>query len=71
MSVYAKDIDPKCANCQHGRAIPGTLDVACELRGIVDYNYHCKKYKYDIFTKKIHRKKRINSGFTAADFSID
>ena len=71
MSVYAKDIEPKCASCQHGRAIAGTLDVMCEYRGIVAYNYRCRKYKYDIFTKKIHRKKRIETGFTAEDFSID
>lgn len=70
--MYSKDISKMCANCQKGTAIPLTNDVMCEIRGVVPYNYLCKKYKYDIFTKKLRRRRDISGeSFKAQDFSID
>lgn len=69
--VYAEDIEKKCALCQFGQPIPDTLEVLCKKYGVVEYNYVCKKYKYDIFKKKVKRKRDADMGFGEEDFSID
>lgn len=69
--MYAKDIEPKCITCQKGSLIPRTTDVVCELYGVVPYDYSCKKYKYDIFKKKIPPRRSANTKFSPSDFSID
>lgn len=69
--MYADDIEKKCALCQYGEPVAGTRDVVCEKYGIVAYNHVCKKFKYDIFKKKIRRKKGPEHSYTAQDFSID
>ena len=69
--MYSKDIDPKCALCQKSSPMPGTTDMVCEIHGVVAYNYSCKRYKYDIFKKKIHPKRRADNSFSAEDFAID
>lgn len=69
--MYSNDVEEKCALCQKGEPIPGTLDVLCEKYGVVAYNHVCKKFKYDIFKKKVKRRPSINQGYCADDFSID
>lgn len=69
--MYSPDIDKKCATCQFGTPLEGTMDVMCIKYGVMPYNYICKKYKYDIFKKKIKRKKSLDTNFTPEDFSID
>ena len=69
--MYATDIEPKCALCQKGEVLPGTREVICEKYGVVPYDYVCKKYKYDIFKKKVRRKNSLDSQFSEEDFSID
>ena len=69
--IYSEEIDRKCALCQFGEPIPETLEVLCKKYGVVEYNYVCKKYKYDIFKKKVKRKKDIDTGYSEEDFSID
>lgn len=69
--MYSPDIEKKCATCQFAKKIDGTMDMLCKTRGVVSYNYICRKYKYDIFKKKIHKKKSLDTNYTADDFSID
>ncbi len=69
--MYANDIAPKCATCQRGRVVAHTTDVVCELYGVVAYDYSCKKYRYDVFTKKLRRKKANEKSFDPSDFSLD
>lgn len=69
--MYSDDIEKKCALCQKGKPIPDTLDVLCEKYGVVPYNYVCKKYKYDVFKRKVKRRKEIDAEYSAEDFSID
>lgn len=71
MNMYAKDIEPKCALCQMGEPIPDTLDVLCKKYGVVPYDHSCKKFKYDIFKKKVRRRAPVDAGYSAEDFSID
>ncbi len=69
--VYSQDIERKCALCQFGEPIPDTLEVLCKKYGVVEYNYVCKKYKYDIFKKKVKRKRDIGIEYNEEDFFID
>ncbi len=69
--MYSPDIDKKCTTCQFGNLVVGTLDVMCIKYGIVPHDYICKKYKYDIFKKKVKRRKPVDKEFESEDFSID
>lgn len=69
--MYSPDVEKKCVNCQFSQQLNGTTDVICSKYGVVSYNYICKKYKYDIFKKPIHKKKNLDTDYTAEDFSID
>lgn len=69
--IYEQDIEKKCALCQKSKPIVGSLDMVCEKYGVVAYDHVCKKYKYDIFKKKLKRKNRIEGEYTEEDFSID
>lgn len=69
--IYSDENERKCALCQFGELIPETLEVLCKKYGVVDYDYVCKKYKYDIFKKKVKRKRDIGEGYSEEDFSIE
>ena len=69
--MYSPDIEQKCANCQNGTPIAGTFDVICKRYGIVAYDYVCKKYKYDIFKKKITPTRIVKAKYDAKDFSLE
>ena len=69
--MYSTDIEPKCALCQKGEVIPGTREVLCDKYGVVPYDYVCKKYKYDIFKKKVRRKNDLNDIYSEEDFLIE
>lgn len=69
--MYSNDIEPKCVLCLFGEPIPNTMDIMCEKYGVVAYNHGCRKFKYDIFKKKVHRRAAAESGYSAEDFSID
>lgn len=70
--VYSSDIEQKCALCRYSKKIIGVdREVICEKKGVVASNYVCKKFKYDIFKKKVRRRKPIDTNYSAEDFSID
>lgn len=69
--MYDPDIEAKCALCQKAELIPGTNQVLCEKYGVVEYNYVCKKYKYDIFKKKVRRRGALDTNYSEEDFSIE
>ena len=70
--MYSQDVDAKCIYCMFGEAMKlNKLEVICSFYGIVSYNHSCKKFKYDVFKKKIRKKVSIKTSYTADDFSID
>lgn len=70
--VYSSDIEQKCALCRHSKKIDGKeLEVVCEKKGVVSSTYVCKKFKYDIFKKKVRRRKPLDTDYSPEDFSID
>ena len=46
MSLFRKNIEPRCAYCGKGSQINDT-EVACVKKGIVAAEYHCRAFCYD------------------------
>ena len=46
MSLFRKDIEPRCAYCARGSRI-GEDEVACVKRGVVACAEHCGAFQYD------------------------
>ena len=44
--LYSKDIIPMCAYCIHASQGP-LSDYICRFKGVVLYNFSCRRYKYD------------------------
>lgn len=69
--IYSKVENPKCNSCAYATLKQNGNNVLCEIKGTVPADFCCKKYKYDIFKKKIKpRKTFITNKFTSEDFSI-
>ena len=46
MSLFRKNIEPRCAYCKKGSQINDT-EVACVKKGIVAADYHCGAFRYE------------------------
>ena len=69
--IYSKVENPKCATCANCEIQENGGNVLCEIKGTVPADYCCRKYKYDIFKKKIKpRKKLIKNKFSKDDFLL-
>ena len=66
--LFRKNIDPRCAYCQHGNELDEDR-VLCPKKGVVSKDWCCKKYKYDIFKRepKLHP---TAPEFSKSDFEI-
>lgn len=70
--MYSEDIEKVCGYCVHSKKTDDPFLMICEKNGEVPFRNVCKKFKYDIFKKKIHKRSRCEGkNFTADDFSID
>ena len=70
--IYSENINKVCGLCV--RAEKRTDDeMRCLLRqktvGITEPG--CGKFEYDIFKKKVHKKRRLKTNFTENDFTLD
>ena len=59
--LFRKDIEPRCAYCQHGTDI-GDDAVVCLKKGVMQAGGHCGSFRYDPF-------KRIPPQQAEPDFS--
>ena len=72
--MYSKDNEPVCGLCLYSEAAKGLeTHVACKKKGgyVNKSRDGCEFYKYDIFKRKVSRKK--NAGlekFSKEDFSL-
>lgn len=64
-----KDISPKCEYCQVAKESPDGETMLCPKKGIVQKDFYCKKYKYDVI-KRIPRKAPRPQEFSPEDFSL-
>lgn len=71
--IYSEDINKICALCVNATPIPeNDEEMYCELykKNTAATHCDCKKFKYDIFKKVIHRKRRFKTNLTAEDFQL-
>ncbi len=47
MKIKQMELEQICAKCEHSRLIFDPDNVLCELNGIVDAAYCCRKFVYD------------------------
>ena len=70
--MYSEDIEKICGYCLHSKNTKDPFTMICKKNGEVSFRNTCKKFKYDIFKKNIHKRNRTGSQkFTADDFSIE
>ena len=70
MSLFRKDIEPRCAYCQKGSQINDT-EVACVKKGIVPVEHHCRAFQYDPLKRVPPRPVSLSTGhLQKEDFSI-
>ncbi len=46
MSLFQKDIEPRCAYCARGYTLDND-QVACAKKGVVNAGSSCRAFKYD------------------------
>ena len=69
--IYSKVENPKCASCANCEIQENGGNVLCEFKGTVPADYCCKKYRYDIFKKKIMPRKKLGiNKFSKDDFTL-
>lgn len=69
--IYSKVDNPKCATCVFASIKGNGANALCEIKGSVPADFWCKKYKYDIFKKKIKPRETLNfNNFSQKDFSL-
>ncbi len=70
--MYSPNIEKICALCVYAQKTDDPMQFLCKKKGDVRYNYTCKKFRYDIFKKKLPPRRSLNEqNYTADDFSID
>ena len=40
-------IEKKCCYCEHAKPIHDTTGYICKKKGVVNYNFTCKKFAFD------------------------
>lgn len=68
--IYDPSIRKMCSYCQHGTKIPAGEDVICPYKGLVSYDYVCRKYLYDPTRRIRKRTKKMQASFDETDFSL-
>lgn len=46
MSLFHRDIEPRCAYCAHSRPLDET-QVVCKRKGVLSAGDHCSAFRYD------------------------
>lgn len=70
--IYSDDINKVCGLCVHAQSIEGEDDVfSCKFsKKNTTITDSCAKFKYDIFKKPVHRKRRLKTDFKPEDFIV-
>ena len=49
------DISEVCALCEHACGIYSDTECLCRFRGVVENDFHCRKFVYDLTKRIPHR----------------
>lgn len=70
MSLFRKEIEPRCAYCNKGNAI-NEKEVICSRKGVVAMEFHCSRFRYDPLKRVPPRPVKLEtSKLKEEDFSI-
>lgn len=69
--MYDKKLQPVCLYCLYSGASINELHCICSKRGVVTYDFHCRKYEYDPLKRTPKRMPRQGMELFPNDFSID
>lgn len=68
--IYSKIENKKCYLCVHAEKV-FSGNVECSVKGTVPEDFCCKKFKYDIFKKKVKPHKSLQKNkFDKEDFVL-
>ncbi|MCL2747923.1 MAG: hypothetical protein FWE59_04630 [Oscillospiraceae bacterium] len=70
MPLFNKNIDPRCAYCEHGVPLPRHNEVGCAQHGVVDPSYHCRHFRYDPIKRVPPKPVKLRRDYDDADFQI-
>lgn len=67
--MFNKDIVKKCAHCCNSLPLSNNGEMACKIRGIVNSDDLCRKYKYDPL-KRVPKAQKIADNYSADNFNL-
>ena len=70
MKLFRKNMDPRCAYCQHCQQV-NDREVACVKRGVMPVEAHCRSFRYDPLKRVPPRPAVLDTEkLNEADFSL-
>lgn len=67
--MFNKDLPKKCEYCLNATPLGSNNEMVCKIRGIVNSDDLCRRYKYDPL-KREPKKQIISSDYSPEDFII-
>ena len=70
MSLFRRDIEPRCAYCARGRGLDQD-QVICPKKGVMSAGSHCSSFRYDPLKRVPPRPAKLSSGhLSEEDFKL-
>ena len=70
MKLFRKDMDPRCAYCEHGSRL-NEREVMCVKQGVMPVEGHCRRFRYDPLKRTPPRPATLDTEhLKEKDFSI-
>ena len=67
--MFNEDIIKKCAHCQNSLSLSNSGEMACKIRGIVNSDDLCRKYKYDPL-KRVPKAIKLANNYAPDNFNL-
>ena len=66
---FNKNIPAACEYCKNGTAFSGGKEIFCKKKGVVEPQFSCRSYKYDVL-KREPKPKTISTNYSPEDFKL-
>lgn len=67
--LFGKNIEPACVYCRNGMITQNGDMIMCPKKGMVEKNYHCRKFHYDPL-KRVPHNAAVLPEFTQEEFEL-
>ena len=64
-----KEISPSCSYCSYGKLSPDGETVLCKKKGVVEKDFACRKFNYDVLKRQPKRPIELEK-YNPEDFSL-